>query len=43
MSEENTGLIDLISESTDLDFKYSDEIKIEDIKGIYDVVVVLAE
>jgi hypothetical protein len=43
MKEENTGLIDLISEATDLEFEFSDEIKTEDIKGIYDAVVVLAE
>ncbi|MDH5533782.1 MAG: hypothetical protein OEX81_05155 [Candidatus Pacebacteria bacterium] len=43
MSEENKGLIKLIEEATDLEFEFSDEIKIEDIKGSYDAVVVLAE
>jgi len=43
MSEENNGLIDLISDVTDLEFVYSDEIKTEDIKGSYDAVIVLAE
>jgi hypothetical protein len=43
MKEENSGLIDLISEATDLEFVYSDEIKTEDIQGNYDAVIVLAE
>lgn len=43
MSEENKGLIKLIEEATDLEFEFSDEIKIEDIKGSYDAVVVLAK
>lgn len=43
MKEENEALIEMFAEATELEFEYSDEIKTEDIKGVYDAVIVLAE
>lgn len=43
MSEENAGLVAKLSEDTDLDLEYSDEVEAEDAQGQYDAVVVLAE
>jgi len=41
MAEENSQLLTLVEEATDLAFTYSSEIKTEDLKGSYDAVLVL--
>lgn len=43
MAEENSQLLTLVEEATDLAFTYSSEIKTEDLKGSYDAVLVLNE
>ncbi len=43
MTEENSELLTLVEEATDLTFTYSSEIKTEDLKGSYDAVLVLNE
>lgn len=43
MTEENSALIKLLEEATELSFEYSSDIEVEDLKGSYDAVVVLAQ
>jgi len=43
MVEENTALIKLLEEASELELEYSDETTMEDAKGNYDVIVVLAK
>lgn len=43
MTEENSQLLTLVEEATNLTFTYSSEIKTEDLKGSYDAVLVLNE
>lgn len=43
MTEENSQLLKMVEEATDLTLTYSSEIKTEDLKGSYDAVLVLNE
>ncbi len=43
MSEENPDLLAFLTQTTELDLEFSDEIKTEDAAGTYDAVIVLAE
>jgi hypothetical protein len=43
MSEENTAIVEALSEATDFDLEYSNKVGVEDPNGNYDAVIVLAE